>query len=323
MPILTSLLWPLFQASVISLAEKQKPTLFALAGGQSLKFSTKTHNALASWKSNTLASSFILDSGCTRHMFHSQELFESITPLTPGEIDKVSGIGGHSLKLQGKGTVVLPTRKSTGEIGWIRIPDVLYCPELGTNLLSCLSLLRSNIYVGLDLSGATLVIKGDKPVVFTCSITQELFCLDVDVRILVKRANRPGHNNKTYDLEQTRRAYSAQVKQVFDKLDTLEQCTWYRSLAAFTTREAHAIWHERLGHLGEANIVKLKNMSEGLDLNLPPPLCACEACLEGRMAKAPHKGHIEPGWYPDELIHMDTVGPLKKAYDGSVSLYTS
>jgi hypothetical protein len=34
------------------------------------------------------------------------------------------------------------------------------------------------------------------------------------------------------------------------------------------------------------------------------------------MTRAPHKGHIEPGRYPDELIHIDIVGPLKLAKDG-------
>ena len=34
------------------------------------------------------------------------------------------------------------------------------------------------------------------------------------------------------------------------------------------------------------------------------------------MIQAPHKVHIEPGRYPDELIYIDTVRPLKPAKDG-------
>ena len=56
-------------------------------------------------------------------------------------------------------------------------------------------------------------------------------------------------------------------------------------------------------------------MAEGLDLREPPALCTCEACLEGRMTRAPHKGHIEPGRYLDELIYIDIVRPLKLAKD--------
>ena len=59
-------------------------------------------------------------------------------------------------------------------------------------------------------------------------------------------------------------------------------------------------------------------MAEGLDLQEPPALYTYEACLEGRMTRAPHKGHIKPGRYPDELIHMDIVRPLKLARDGSL-----
>ena len=51
-------------------------------------------------------------------------------------------------------------------------------------------------------------------------------------------------------------------------------------------------------------------MAKGLDLREPPALCTCEACLKGRMIQAPHKVHIEPGRYPDELIYIDTIGPL-------------
>ena len=36
------------------------------------------------------------------------------------------------------------------------------------------------------------------------------------------------------------------------------------------------------------------------------------------MTRAPHKGHIKPRRYLDELIYIDTVRPLKLAKDGSL-----
>ncbi|EKD13115.1 hypothetical protein MBM_08558 [Drepanopeziza brunnea f. sp. 'multigermtubi' MB_m1] len=57
----------------------------------------------------------------------------------------------------------------------------------------------------------------------------------------------------------------------------------------------------------------MQKLSEDMDLRTPPPLCACESCLDGRMTKGAHKGHINPRRYPDELIHMDTVRPLRKS----------
>jgi hypothetical protein len=59
-------------------------------------------------------------------------------------------------------------------------------------------------------------------------------------------------------------------------------------------------------------------MAKGLDLREPPTLCTYEACLEGQITRAPHKGHIKPGRYLDELIHIDTVRPLKLAKDRSL-----
>jgi transposase InsO family protein len=314
------LLWPQLQSLLSSRPQTYTPTAFAFLNTKSdgpLTLSGETYRALKSLTPSSLTAAFILDSGCTRHMFHKQEFFESIEPLDDGEIDTVTGIGGHSLKLYGKGTVVLPIQTTGGDINWLRIHNVIFCPDLGTNLLSCLDFIRKGMKVQLDNDGATLSIKGSKPISFTASISHDLFCLNVDLSLLKGRIQRPGHNRKTYDLYKQRRAYMAHYEQAFDVLQPAQQRSWYRALAAFATKEVYAVWHERFGHLGEENLVKLKDMTEDLDLRAPPTLCTCESCLEGRMTKAPHKGHIAPGRYPDELIHMDTVGPLHAAKDGS------
>ena len=83
-------------------------------------------------------------------MFHRQEFFESIVPLDDGEINTVTGIGGHVLNLRGKGTVVLPVKMTGRNIGWLRMNNVVYCPGLGTNLLSCLNFIRTGVKVELD-----------------------------------------------------------------------------------------------------------------------------------------------------------------------------
>ena len=57
----------------------------------------------------------------------------------------------------------------------------------------------------------------------------------------------------------------------------------------------------------------MKNIAEDLDLQEPLRLYTCLVCLEGQMTKKPHKAHIWPGQYPNELIHIDTIGPLKRA----------
>jgi hypothetical protein len=50
-------------------------------------------------------------------MCHKEEFFESIKPLYSKEINTMSRIGGYSLKLIGKGTVILPIKTIGGTEG--------------------------------------------------------------------------------------------------------------------------------------------------------------------------------------------------------------
>ena len=52
-------------------------------------------------------------------MCHKEEFFESIEPLYSKEIDTVSRIRGHSLKLIGKGTIILLIKTIDRKEGWL------------------------------------------------------------------------------------------------------------------------------------------------------------------------------------------------------------
>jgi hypothetical protein len=117
-------------------------------------------------------------------MCHKEEFFESIEPLYSKEINTISGIGGHSLKLIRKGTVILPIKTIDGAEGWLRLRDVIYCPSLRTNLLSCRGLMRTSINIDLTYNYAHIHVPGTKPVTFTALIFQDLFCLDVLLPLL-------------------------------------------------------------------------------------------------------------------------------------------
>ena len=91
------------------------------------------------------------------------------------------------------------------------------------------------------------------------------------------------------------------------------------SLALYATPvnlEALKYWHEVTGHIGEQNIKLLPELVDGVDLSKPPDLsgdCKCVICAETRIKLKPHKGHIKPGLYQNELIHSDIVGPIEGA----------
>lgn len=138
-------------------------------------------------------------------MFYDQNLFEHIYPLESGECNSVTGIGGHSLQLVGKGTVNLPVLTFDGKVQWLKIHNAVYCPKIGTNLISCLTLIKDGMKVAFDQGGATLTIKEPRPTIFTASIVLDLFCLNVDLSRLSTRITAPGHNSKAFHRGQTMR----------------------------------------------------------------------------------------------------------------------
>jgi hypothetical protein len=157
---------------------------FVSTKSHSLTVLDTTQQALSTWTANTLENAFILDSGCTRHICHKEEFFKLIEPLYSKEINTVSGIGGHSLKLVGKGTVILPIKTIDGTEGWLRLQDVIYCPSLRTNLLLCQGLMRTSINIDLTYNYAHIYVPGTKLVTFIALIFQDLFCLDVLLPLL-------------------------------------------------------------------------------------------------------------------------------------------
>ena len=71
------------------------------------------------------------------------------------------------------------------------------------------------------------------------------------------------------------------------------------------------IWHERMGHLGEAGLKKLENIATDIDLKRPyKNTCICEVCVYGRIKENPHKRLIKPENHAMNLIHIDLCGPF-------------
>jgi hypothetical protein len=91
------------------------------------------------------------------------------------------------------------------------------------------------------------------------------------------------------------------------------------AFAAFTnTTEAAELWHQRFGHLGYANMIKLARheMVDGL------PVSAgafgdhigkenCDACAIGKLIKSPFYPAVHKARAAGELLHTDVCGPIQ------------
>jgi hypothetical protein len=70
------------------------------------------------------------------------------------------------------------------------------------------------------------------------------------------------------------------------------------------------LWHNRLAHLSDANLQRLKKQANGIrDIEPRQP---CNPCLQGRMIEKPHtrSGQSGRGEYAMELLHIDVAGPF-------------
>jgi hypothetical protein len=97
----------------------------------SLQSSIENRNVSFSVRSNL---DFFADSGATSHMSDQQQFFDTLEMIDT-ETRTVSGVGGVSLPVRGRGDIRIETTvNGTTRTGLIK--DVLYVPNLGTNLFS-------------------------------------------------------------------------------------------------------------------------------------------------------------------------------------------
>ena len=217
-----------------------------------------------------LSDAWAIDSACNQHITDRRSAFVQYTPYK--QMGPVTGIGGVELIPLGYGTVKLICNVN-GKPEPLLIQNVVHCTGVGANLLS-VSQFRA---AGVRVTEFFGLQKGNSPR-FTSSERGGLYFLDLWKHELPATIPEP-------------------------------EMKAYASLG-LSTPQVH-LWHERMGHLGEKNLRKLQDMATGINLDQPlVNVCTCEPCVYGRMKENPHKGNIEPGRYPLELIHTDLAGPF-------------
>ena len=92
--------------------------------------------------SKSSSESWLIDSGCTNHMTHDQEIFRE---LDRSVVSKVRIGNGDYLPAKGKGTIAIESYSSTKLIS-----DVLFVPELDKNLLSMGQLLENGFKLNFE-----------------------------------------------------------------------------------------------------------------------------------------------------------------------------
>lgn len=116
-----------------------------------------------------------IDSGATRHFSCNQHWFNSLTPCVP---TTVTGIGNKVLTASQVGTIIVRLRIG-GEIVVTDIQDVLFVPDLGSNLIA-ISLLEEKGYRVQFAKGRCMVLNERGTVIASATQCNQLYVLDTE-----------------------------------------------------------------------------------------------------------------------------------------------
>uniref|UniRef100_A0A1X7TQ29 Uncharacterized protein n=1 Tax=Amphimedon queenslandica TaxID=400682 RepID=A0A1X7TQ29_AMPQE len=87
--------------------------------------------------------------------------------------------------------------------------------------------------------------------------------------------------------------------------------------SAFTSNEKREstsidVWHRRLAHVNIRQLRELCSSADGINIPSNGDRSFCEACIEGKMHRLPHRPLKEiRSTQPPQLIHSDVCGPMQ------------
>ena len=222
---------------------------------------------------------FCVDSGCTRHICATKELFSLLKMFTEKEKKPVVKVANKELvSAAGIGEVEISVRNHCGKLHDITLKEVLFIPNASVNLLSTEKLTR-------DESG--------KP-------TGNVFIHGAYSSIRLKHA----HTVTVIPL-----------KRQFGLLWLVPEI--FHSFNAMSTDKTVSVdmqlLHERLGHLNRQDLLKLPNCTLGIKMT-DSKLSFCDSCAVSKSKRQPvnwkaRERHTKPG----QLIHTDINGPMQVA----------
>ena len=190
------------------------------------------------------------------------------------------GLGdGHSVQALGSGHVKLVTELHRGK----KIPgcmkEVLYVPKLAGNLFSVRAATQHHKVISFGHKYCWIRDKKNRQV-GRGSTVGKLYKLDCEVQ-------KPSEE-------------SAQAAQELQE-NRVE------------------LWHQRLAHVNLNQLFQLPANAEGISLPCEKKLGLCEACIQGKMHRTPHKPLKEvKSTKRLQLVHTDVCGPMQtKSFGGS------
>ena len=122
---------------------------------------------------SSLSCSYILDTGASLHASCRRQDF--VGELKPFKGTGINGIGYAKIQPLGVGTVRIRC-KHKGRMVWLQLSNVLFCPNLGTNLISVSKLIQAGANINFMRERATV---SDGRTTFSATEVNGLWALDL------------------------------------------------------------------------------------------------------------------------------------------------
>ncbi len=263
----------------------------AATGHTACGHAASAHTACGSHDSiNTSApTKWCLDSGATRHITNNASLLSNLRP-PPGDITVTFGNGAQS-QPAGIGDAFM--RSTTGTI--LKLTNVLWMPDAAENLLSISYATAHGLNFAFNANA--------------CTISRNNYTI----------ATAPAGDNNIYYLK-GRALLTAPAA---------TGGTTAVAAHAARTAETPQLWHQRFGHLGYDNLVRLATepMVTGINTTADEFKTAantvCAPCALGKQHRQPFAASTSRTTKPLELMHTDLCGPMPvTSYGGNNYLFT-
>ena len=247
-------------------------------------YKPKPASAFAAATSHTNKDVWHVDTGASQHICVRRDWFSQYVDLTTSV--EVSLGDGRIHHPKGVGSVEVLADVDGQQIK-LHLDDVLYVPSMTFNLLST---------GALDNEYSFTIKEG---VISLFDYTGKLV------------ANAPKGSSKLYELQ------GNTIVQPLANASTVQAC------AAAGSQQLD-LWHQRLGHLGMNNIqlLKSKNMVEGLTFAHKDSLGFCEGCVLGKQTRLPFtNAGATRATDLLELVHIDLNGKQSESSIGGANYF--
>lgn len=216
---------------------------------------------------------FVLDSGCTSHMFKDRSLFVDFVKSVSTS-SCVNANNSHSA-IEGKGTVKIRLKDSTGAIQVVCLKDCLFVPSHSRNLLSVSSFTSRGAKIFFHGSCNIVCKDGTK---FPFWLQNGLFLIE---GFAIQEA-----------LSVTPSGGSRQCSPMSDS----------------------NLWHKRLGHKGFSDFEIFRKSVLGFNVvsDLGAKTSDCDVCSLSKAHKQPRSREPEPRRsHVLDLVYSDVMGPVE------------